>query len=258
MQNVEQFRPVLGFEGKYEVSNHGRVKALNYHRENREALLTGAVDRYGYRKVTFCLQAKQTTHMVHRLVAEAFLPTPTTSANTVNHIDGNKANNSASNLEWLSVSDNVKHAYATGLADSKGSKSGMSKLTDEDVLQIRSSYAVAPTEAIAKQFNISQATIHKIASGATWAHLPLTDYSGRKARIDKPYTGFVEAAIKAHGEGRYDYSQVEYIDSKTPVTIICELHGPFKQKPKGHTMGQGCQKCAVIQRQVSLANKKTA
>ena len=58
---------------------------------------------------------------------------------------------------------------------------------------------------------------------------------------------FIEKATQKHN-GKYDYSKVEYVDSKTPVTIICPTHGEFPQEPASHTRGSGCPKCANINR----------
>lgn len=55
---------------------------------------------------------------------------------------------------------------------------------------------------------------------------------------------FIKEASIIHNN-KYDYSQVEYVDSKTPVTIICPIHGPFQQAPSNHLAGHGCSKCAV-------------
>lgn len=54
---------------------------------------------------------------------------------------------------------------------------------------------------------------------------------------------FISKAKKVHGD-KYDYSQVEYVKSTIPVTIICPIHGPFEQRPDTHLLGGGCQKCA--------------
>lgn len=62
---------------------------------------------------------------------------------------------------------------------------------------------------------------------------------------------FIEDAIKVHGD-KYDYSKVEYINSKTKVIIICKEHGEFEQTPFGHIQGYGCRKCANI----SISNSK--
>lgn len=68
----------------------------------------------GYKQISIMVKGKRYVRYIHRLVAECFLPNPN-NLPQVNHIDGNKANNSVSNLEWISISENHKHAYRTGL-----------------------------------------------------------------------------------------------------------------------------------------------
>lgn len=94
---------------KYEVSTEGRVKNTC-----TGTVLVASNDSRGYPSVTIRASDGQHTKNVHRLVAETFLPNPE-NKRTVNHIDGNKRNNRISNLEWNTVSENVAHAYRTGL-----------------------------------------------------------------------------------------------------------------------------------------------
>lgn len=65
---------------------------------------------------------------------------------------------------------------------------------------------------------------------------------------------FVAKAKKVHGD-KYDYSKVEYINSRTPVTIICPIHGEFQQTPADHLMGHGCRKCGRMVVAKTLSNK---
>ena len=100
-------KPIPGYEGLYEVSNHGRISNF------RKVLKTYKINS-GY--VAFKLQkdGKRKSILLHRLVAELFVPNPNGKPE-VNHIDGNKENNRADNLEWVSSSENKSHAKASGL-----------------------------------------------------------------------------------------------------------------------------------------------
>lgn len=97
------WKPVVGFEEHYLVSDSGQVWSLYRHRA-----LIPAIDRYGYEKVSLWKNDKAHTRTVHRLVAQAFVPNPD-NLPTVNHINEVKTDNRASNLEWLSVVDNDNH-----------------------------------------------------------------------------------------------------------------------------------------------------
>lgn len=111
----EIWKDVVGFEGLYKVSNLGNVRSVARLGTNGVVLKK----RYfatGYEKTTLYKNCKQTTFVTHRIVAEAFIPNPN-NLPQINHIDGNKLNNRVDNLEWVTCSDNVKHAYRTGLID---------------------------------------------------------------------------------------------------------------------------------------------
>lgn len=105
---MEQWRDIIGYEGLYQVSDLGRVKALNYHREGRECVLNYWKTSGGYLVVGLCKDGKRSRCLVHRLVAEAFIPNPD-GYKEVNHIDENKANNSVTNLEWCDTNYNINY-----------------------------------------------------------------------------------------------------------------------------------------------------
>lgn len=113
---METWRPVAGYEGLYEVSDHGRVRSLPRMRLGRGGkpvrvngrILKPALVRYPM--VLLCNDGQRVGHSVHRLVANAFLP-PDPVRPEVNHRDGNRQNNHLSNLEWVTRSENVAHSY---------------------------------------------------------------------------------------------------------------------------------------------------
>lgn len=114
--------PVVGHEGYYEVSNLGDVRSVRYNHKGEviySRLLKPAVKAKGYLAVVLSKQNHTTNHLVHRLVASAFLSNPN-HLPEVNHIDGNKSNNVVNNLEWCSSSDNLYHAYQIGLKHKEG------------------------------------------------------------------------------------------------------------------------------------------
>lgn len=109
----EIWRDVIGYEGLYQVSNLGRVKALPK-RGHKSLIMKQTIKKDGYIRIQLSKDAKSSCLYVHRLVADAFLP-KTPEKSEVNHIDGNKSNNALFNLEWVTRSDNTKHALKTGL-----------------------------------------------------------------------------------------------------------------------------------------------
>lgn len=108
---------------------------------------------------------------LHKLVALAFIPNIQNKP-CCNHKDGNKLNNHFSNLEWVTPKENVQHAVATGLMNNKGSRHGLSKLTEEDIPKIRALLKQnIPQAKIAKMFNVGQTTISHINLDRRWKHV---------------------------------------------------------------------------------------
>lgn len=109
---TEEWRDIKGYEGLYQISNLGRVMSFNFYRSSTPKILTPTSNGTGYFKI--CLNKNRITKqfLIHRLVAEAFLPN-TNNYEMVNHKDENKANNRVDNLEWCSRSYN--QTYSIGL-----------------------------------------------------------------------------------------------------------------------------------------------
>lgn len=123
----EEWRGVAGYEDDYQVSSYGRFRTL-------PRMISHSRNGYNFRKGvihTFTDQAdqhicvqlwrdgKQHQYMLHRLVADAFIPNPENKP-FVNHIDGNKRNNKITNLEWVTARENTQHAIRTGLMNNDG------------------------------------------------------------------------------------------------------------------------------------------
>lgn len=100
--------------GLYQISNLGNVKSLNYNHTGRPKLLSPKNHHTGYKFVMLCKDGRKTNKTVHVLVASAFLPN-TAGKPCVNHIDGDKSNNTAGNLEWVTYKENTQHAIKTNL-----------------------------------------------------------------------------------------------------------------------------------------------
>lgn len=106
----EEWRTIQGYDGKYQISNYSRVKSFKSYKAR---LLSPQINNKGYLRIALCEQGRSKYFLVHRLVAIAFVSNDDPiEKNTVDHIDGNKLNNYASNLRWLSLSDNVRAYYA--------------------------------------------------------------------------------------------------------------------------------------------------
>ena len=123
---MEIWRDIAEFENCYEVSNHGRIRSKDHivPCKGGTRVVKGIVkqlcyNKRGYQITTLSQNGKMSTFTVHQLVAQAFLP-GFSKGNEINHIDGVKDNNRASNLEVSNPSHNQFHAIATGLRRKQG------------------------------------------------------------------------------------------------------------------------------------------
>ena len=187
---IEIWKSIKGYEGLYEVSNFGRVKSLGRITKRKqgskvvelykpEVILTqlrgGKKRNYLfvnlYQEKTENEPRKHEQHYVHRLVADAFIPNPENKKD-VNHIDGNPGNNNVSNLEWNTRKENIQHAYEHGLTVNFGSSHHFAKLTEEQVIEIRSKHVKGKRGsgyiALAKQYGVSPELIRAIVRGKIW------------------------------------------------------------------------------------------
>ena len=181
----EIWAPINGFERYYEISNSGKVRSRDRIITNNFGsfiqpgkVLAGCKNKAGYVKQTLTDENKKPhTVLVHRLVAQAFLPNPYNKKN-VNHKDGNKSNNNVGNLEWATDSENVKHAIDTGLLKvRKGQEIYFAKFTDEQALYIKT--AVLKGDLSIKEachmFSCCRRTISDMVKGRTWKHIKVED-----------------------------------------------------------------------------------
>ena len=104
----EMWKDIPGYEGKYQVSNTGQVRSLNYKGRGVVKLLKQYDNRDGYKRVCLCKNGKVKNHWTHRLVAIAFIPNPN-NYKEVNHKDENPSNNNVKNLEWCTHEYNMNY-----------------------------------------------------------------------------------------------------------------------------------------------------
>ena len=105
---LETWRPVVGYEGLYEVSDFGDVRSLNYLHTGKTRVLKLIKEKKGYLLVNLYKEGKMKMYKAHRLVAQAFIDNPD-NLPEVNHIDEDKTNNRVSNLEWCNHIYNSNH-----------------------------------------------------------------------------------------------------------------------------------------------------
>lgn len=140
---MDDWRDVPSTGNFLQVTSDGRVRRkarpLNYS-DGRKGTLPPAMLRLTMQSPGYFTVSFSGKHLlVHRLVADAFLPAPEAifAKNTVNHKDGNKLNNHVSNLEWASHKENTAHARQTGLNKQHGEKTNLSKYSDQFIAAVR-------------------------------------------------------------------------------------------------------------------------
>lgn len=168
----EEWRPVVGLEGVYEVSSYGRVRRVLGSRGARAGrILVPRLSEDGYLYLGLHFDGKRLLRRVHRLVIEAYVG-PRPPGCEVNHIDGIKLNAHYTNLEYVTRAENTQHAYDIGLKP-RGAERRQSRLRDADVIEIRRLYrsGVTRCQALGDQFGVSHQTIRDIVKERKWRHL---------------------------------------------------------------------------------------
>jgi len=164
--NTVKWRPIKDYDGRYEVSSRGEVRRATG--LAMKTFLAGA----GYPAVKLSMSGRKRAHYVHHLVATAFIGSVTLGKRrldwSVNHRDGNKRNNRADNLEYVTQLENHRHAARLGLA-ARGERSGTARLTESQVREIRQSMESA--QVMRKRFDVSLDLIYQIRRRDIWTHV---------------------------------------------------------------------------------------
>ena len=160
-------------ETQYWISNKGRLITTTWKGSNQQRFFKPAIDQ-GYYRTVLIIQGLNISVRIHRLVAQYFVhnPDPETLVE-VNHKDFNRLNNDYRNLEWVTKLDNIQHAIDGGRMKSMpGSKNGFSKLTEKQVVEIRSKYKPHhyTRDRLAKEYGVTVACIKDVLY-RRWKHV---------------------------------------------------------------------------------------
>lgn len=178
----EEWRAVVDYEGLYEVSNLGRVRRLDRVYVNPQGTAVPRPARFvsvcrasrGYRGVSLRKDGIQHYRPLHRLIAQAFIPNPDNKP-FVNHLDSNPANNSITNLEWVTAKENTHHCIKAGrMRQARGEDyKNRTKLSAAKIHEMdRMKREGAGTSQIARAMGVALTTAHDALYRNTWKHIP--------------------------------------------------------------------------------------
>lgn len=168
---IEVWKPIIQYDRRYLVSNTGRVRSFSS--AMKGALMSPSLNSKGYLHVTITNKKKPICRRVHHLVIETFVG-PRCKGMEVNHIDGNKLNNNLDNLEYITHTENMRHAVKIGLIRvPKGEANWKSVLTQAKAEKIRELYETTKTSwnKLAKLFGVSKKTIGRVIKGQTYVSM---------------------------------------------------------------------------------------
>lgn len=164
------WKPVPDFDGVYEVSSEGQVRRVAPgHGATPGRLLQPGIGYGGYPVVRLTRDGRSSKRYVHRLVAAAFIG-PCPPGHEVNHKDRDRLNPRRENLEYVTHSENAKHAHRNGVIPCRGERKPNCKLSVEAVADIRASGEGA--RALGRRFGVHHMTIVNIRRMRKWRHVP--------------------------------------------------------------------------------------
>lgn len=172
IETVEEYKPIIGYETEYLISNFGFVKTIKF---GWNKVMKPYTDKDGYKVVGLTVNNKTKAQKIHRLVALHFIPNPN-NLPMVNHKDINTANNHVSNLEWCDALYNIRYGIEFGNINNKGENSSISIFKDYQVIEIREKFSNSfiTSRELSKLYNVNESAIDNIVRNKTWTHLPLS------------------------------------------------------------------------------------
>ncbi|AYJ76043.1 putative HNH endonuclease [Bacillus phage BSP14] len=202
IETWKNLKGIIDNGDNYAVNPQGQVKNVL-----TEKLLKPTCNGNGYLGVALSLNGKVKRHLLHRVVAKAFIPNPE-GLPEVNHLDGDKSNCAVRNLEWTTRSRNQQHAVNTGLQKTK--------VTKEDVIRVKQALLKGRSQhKISKELNIPRTTIASIQYGRTWKEVYVPGFSpfvkptkGSGRQSSKLDEDKVRKMRDLHATGNYTYAEL--------------------------------------------------
>lgn len=177
---MEEWVAIEDYVGLYEVSNMGRVRSVarkitysdgRIYNYPSKILSVNFCGKYKLPYVHLYRDSKRESRLLHRVVAKAFIPNPDNKTD-VNHIDGNRENNAAFNLEWTTRLENMQHGFKTGLINNTGIKHGNNIYSEEQIQEVVNMIFLGYKQSeISTKTGVKVGTIQAIRQGKQWTHI---------------------------------------------------------------------------------------
>jgi hypothetical protein len=166
---MELWKSIEGYEGIYSISTLGRIESCH---RGRVRMLNPAPNSDGYLNANLHKNGIRTTFKVHYLVLKTFIG-DRPHGYDINHIDVDKSNNAVSNLEYVTTSENLKHAYKLGLKTNGGSSNSNAKLSESDIVAIRNAHINGESSPLqlSKKYGVTRTNIYSIIHKRLWAYV---------------------------------------------------------------------------------------
>jgi len=190
-----------GHQTEYMISDDGRLVSLRMCR-----LMHPAKGSDGYLATVIRVNGEKRNVAIHRLVALAFIPNPE-HKEQVNHINGDKNNNSVSNLEWVTHEENIEHAIETGLRDRYLPKK-LSKKTIHKICKMLEKGK--PPSEISKKVGVSRSIVRSIKRGKSWKHISKLYEIPRLILNDRSYQSIAKEQSSTTTESLHEYEEEFY------------------------------------------------
>lgn len=207
--------PYYDYTGLYSVSNLGRVWAIRKKCIMKQYTTWNGRLEIGLTNPDFIKKER-----IHRLVAYVFIPNPD-NLPQINHKDGNTKNNNVNNLEWVTHSENMLHAYKHGLISKKvGTNSVLSKYSEETIKclidDLKDTELSVPE--LSEKYKVSKGLIHSIQYGNSWSHL-----SGFHKNMKWQRKNSIEKRAKAIKDSGFNYNRTELVAIEKETNEVFEF-----------------------------------
>lgn len=221
-----QWRQIIlnGVRTNYEVSNIGEVRNMTTKR-----ILSQYTDRDGYKHATISVNGKLIHRGVHRFVATAFIPNPD-SKPEVNHKNGIKFINVEDNLEWATTSENVQHAFDTGLKSAiLGSDNSLSHYTDKQIRKVCEMLEKGiSNKKISKKTGVERKYITDIKKGRRWKHIS-KEYNIRRTKYPKEMKDQIRSLLTEGNTPGQIIEKMKLANTQAHISLIERLKREMKQ-----------------------------